>query len=223
MSETLLTLAGPHPSALATRKPTTPPPILLESIRIEDGRVELLEYHQDRVDRALRRYFPRAGRLWLDRAIETLELPPSGIHKLRLQYRDEILHAEIQPYIQRRIESLRIVAANDLDYGHKYLERQAIDRLFQQRGACDDVLFSRMGYLTDTSYANVAFFNGSEWITPAWPLLRGCRREFLLANKIIVPSILRERDLPHFSELKVFNSMIPWTMAPRIPLERVVG
>ncbi len=208
---------------MATTRLTTPAPVLLETIRIEDGRAALLEYHQERVDRALRRYFPRAGRLWLNRAVETLELPPVGVHKLRLQYRDQILHTEIQPYIQRRIESLRIVAADQLDYGHKYLDRQPIDRLFQQRGACDDVLFSRMGYLTDTSYANVAFFNGTDWITPAWPLLRGCRREFLLAAKIIQPSILRERDLPHFTEVRVFNSMIPWAAAPRIPLERVVG
>ena len=70
------------------------------------------------------------------------------------------------------------------------------------------MLIVRDGLLTDTSIANVALYDGHEWLTPTHPLLRGTKRAELLARKAI-----READIPadsifSYSKIALFNAMI---------------
>jgi 4-amino-4-deoxychorismate lyase len=72
----------------------------------------------------------------------------------------------------------------------------------------DDIIIERGGLLTDTTIANIAFFDGKEWITPKKPLLEGSLRAKLLDNKILVKKDIKIDSLKHFSHYALMNAMI---------------
>jgi 4-amino-4-deoxychorismate lyase len=195
--------------------------ILFESIRLEDGVMPLLDWHQERINRSRRSLFTRKPVLKLDKLLGDYELPQEGLYKLRVRYGVNVEQVTWSAYALRRIGSLRLVRQNDLLYQHKYQDRNGIDRLWEQRGSADDVLIVQHGYLTDTSYHNIALYDGRKWYTPACPLLRGTRRASLLDAGTIEPALIRERDLHHFQKLRLFNAMITWEEAPEVAIGQV--
>ena len=198
-------------------------PLLLETIRLVDGQPQLLAHHQARVDHSRNRYYAKAPAFRLSRVIEELTLPPTGVHKLRILYADRLHDHEVVPYTIRPVRSLRIVHADALRYGRKYADRSEIERLFAQRENCDDVLIVQHNHLTDSSYANLAFHDGSGWYTPAWPLLRGTRRAALIEAGVLRPIVIRLRDLYHFEQVRLLNSMMEWEEGPTFPTTAVLG
>ena len=66
---------------------------------------------------------------------------------------------------------------------------------------CDDILIVKQGFITDTSYSNVLFYNGKEWLTPTHPLLKGTQRASLLDQEIIRVAEIRLEDLHHFKKV----------------------
>ncbi|MGB3802036.1 MAG: aminotransferase class IV [Lewinella sp.] len=203
----------PHPNS----------PLLLESIRLIDGKVPLLHRHQARVDRSRQRYYGKAPAFKLARVLQELNLPESGVHKVRLLYRAGLESHEIHPYEVRHIGSLRVVEADDLQYSRKYADRSGIDAVFARRQDCDDVLMVQRQHVTDSSYANLAMYDGDRWYTPAWPLLRGTRREELIASGVLQPTVIRVRDLPHFEHIRLVNSMMEWEEGPTVRIQAVLG
>ena len=195
--------------------------MLLESIRVKNGRLPLLTLHQRRMDRARRAHFPKSPVIKLAKMIPELEIPERGLFKLRIEYADRVLMTELVSYEARPIGSLRLVAAPEVNYTHKYTDRSTIHAAYRQRGRHDDVLMTQGGYLMDTSYGNVALYDGRHWYTPSYPMLRGVRREKLLAEKLIRPAIIRARDLNNFQSLRVMNAMLPWRDMPVIPVGNI--
>ena len=47
------------------------------------------------------------------------------------------------------------------------------------------VNFVKNGRLTDTSYSNIALFDGNRWVTPAHPLLKGTMRQSLIDKGLL--------------------------------------
>ncbi|TXF88385.1 hypothetical protein FUA23_14705 [Neolewinella aurantiaca] len=199
------------------------PPILLESIRIMDGQINLLPYHQRRVDRSRRTYYAKSPALKLDKVIEGLDLPGKGLYKLRIEYGAELVKHEILPYHPRKVESLKLVNAENVAYGRKYADRSSIRKCLEKKGHCDDILMVQRGHLTDSSYANIALYDGSHWYTPSWPLLRGTRREMLLEKGIIRPSVIRVRDLRSFQSIRLMNAMLLWDEGPVMDVKSIIG
>ncbi|OAV44949.1 aminotransferase class IV [Lewinella sp. 4G2] len=184
--------------------------MLLESIRLEDGQFSNLALHQKRLDRARRVSFGKPKKLRISDIIDGLDVPQQGTHKLRIVYGEDLISAEFHPYSIKPITSLKVVKADGLDYGHKYSNRDGIKHLFERRGKCDDIIMVKHGYVMDASYANLALYDGRHWYTPAYPMLRGVRREQLLKEKILRPAIIRDRDLGNFQMARLVNAMIPW-------------
>lgn len=196
--------------------------VLLESIRIRNGKASLLPYHQQRVDRSRKALFGKAPTLKLEDVLAGIKLPESGLYKFRLEYAEGVIKHELIPYTPRVITSLRLVEANHVAYDKKYNDRSGIRSCLEKKGHCDDVLMTQKGHLTDTSYANIALFDGRHWYTPAWPLLRGTRREELLDLGVIRPIVIRDRDLDNFQSLRLMNAMLPWEEAPTLSCEAIV-
>ena len=194
---------------------------LFESIRLEDGVMPLLDWHQERVNRSRRSLYARKPALKLHKILEKQELPQTGLYKVKVRYDADAEVVSWSPYSLRRVSSLRLVRQDDLLYQHKFQDRNGIDRLWEQRGAADDVLIVQHGYLTDTSYHNIALYDGTKWYTPSCPLLRGTRRASLLAAGLIQPALIRERDLHHFQKIRLFNAMISWDEAPEVEIGQV--
>ena len=110
----------------------------------------------------------------------------------------------------REVQSLAIIRSDEIDYTYKNTNRESLNRLFAQRGKCDDILIVKQGLLTDTSIANIALYDGSNWYTPKHPLLKGTKRAQLLAQGIVQEKELGPEDLSSFPIIRLFNAMIDW-------------
>tara|TARA_B110000858_G_C17500444_1_gene335720 strand:+ start:22 stop:612 length:591 start_codon:yes stop_codon:yes gene_type:complete len=179
---------------------------LFESIRVEGGQAYLLHYHQARIERSYRQLFQKKCPWKLTTILP--ELPTTGLHKLRFLYNKRAFSFEIAPYEARKIESLKCVEINTYNYDLKFTDRSGIDQAFALRGDCDDVLMTKNGFLTDTSYCNILLFDGTNLITPEKPLFKGVQREYLLDEKIIKVGEIHERDLNNYESFMLVNAML---------------
>ncbi|PSR09244.1 MAG: hypothetical protein C7M88_07195 [Candidatus Arcticimaribacter sp.] len=181
---------------------------LFESIRVEGGQAHLLHYHQARIERSYRQLFQKKCPWKLITMLP--ELPTTGLHKLRFLYNKRAFSFEIAPYEARKIESLKCVEINTYNYDLKFTDRSGIDQAFALRGDCDDVLMTKNGFLTDTSYCNILLFDGTDWVTPEKPLFEGVQREYLLDQKMVRVDSIHRRDLHLFIEFQLINALNPF-------------
>ena len=191
-----------------------------ESIRLQEGVFHLLPWHQARMERTIRAHFEMESFPQLNDFLNTFNPPQKGCFKCRIKYGQSLEVPEIIPYRAKSIHSLHLVSANDLEYSFKSTHRQQLDALLTQRGNCDDVLIIKNGYVTDTSYCNIVFFDGKRWITPTRPLLEGVQRGFLIQKGIIHEAEISSEDLFRFQSFKLINAMLPWESAVEVPIHR---
>ena len=71
-----------------------------------------------------------------------------------------------------------------------------------------EILIIKNKKITDTSYSNICLYDGNEWLTPKYPLLKGIRRSVLLDQRKIREEDIRERDLSAFSKIALINAML---------------
>jgi 4-amino-4-deoxychorismate lyase len=180
----------------------------LETIRIENGMICNADLHQDRIDRSRRDLLGNKNSLLFEKKIiaETEQL--TGIWKCRLVYAEEILEITINPYQTRHINMLRLIKDNTIEYAYKMEDRSKLLQCFNLRGDCDEIILVKNGLITDTSYSNLAFFDGVKWVTPAHPLLNGVRRQALLKQKKIREENITPADLGRYEKLSLINAML---------------
>lgn len=188
--------------------------MLVETIKIKNNQLQRIDYHNQRLNYARKWFWNCKDEIDISKTIQLLDLATDVIYKCRISYTQNIENIEISPYEIRPIKNLKVVHANDLDYQFKYADRSALTQLFQQRGDCDDIIIVKNGFITDSYYCNLAFFDGQKWLTPAFPLLHGTQRQFLLDQQIIFKKIIKLEDLHNFQAIKLFNAMIEWEEAP---------
>ncbi|HAS42362.1 MAG TPA: 4-amino-4-deoxychorismate lyase [Microscillaceae bacterium] len=182
---------------------------LLETIRFEKREFYNLEAHQERVNRAFQEFWPKEHPIQLKDCLNIInEVNIKYRYKYRIVYDTQVKEVTVTPYRIRPIHSLQVIEAPELRYAHKKEDRNALKALFDQRGNCDDVLITQNGYLTDTYYCNLACWNGTQWLTPAKPLLPGTQRAKLIKEGSIVPRQIHQNDLIHFEKIMLFNAMI---------------
>lgn len=172
----------------------------LETIKIDDLKICNLSYHQKRVDNTI-----GAEKLDLQ---EIVKPPVEGLLRCRIVYSLQECKVEYIPYIKRNVQVLKAVFSNTIEYDKKYEDRTALDLLFAQREECDDILIIKNGYVTDTSIANIAFYDGEKWLTPTKPLLAGTTRARLLEEKKILSADIKYEELYKFKKLALMNAMI---------------
>jgi 4-amino-4-deoxychorismate lyase len=194
---------------------------LVESIKLQDGKLSNLGYHQNRMNDALAELFPEARAIELAKVISIPENCSSGIFKVRVLYGPIVETVEIEPYHFRTIQSLRVVHHKSIDYHLKYTDRQILQELFAKRGDADDIIIVKNGLVTDAFAANLIFFDGQKWITPKSPLLKGTQRQFLLEQGIISEQEIMESDLPSFQKVGLINAMVSFEEMPVVPVEKI--
>jgi len=181
--------------------------LFVESIQLNNGEFKRLELHQDRVRRAMSDYYPTQNPFDLVQVLSSLSYPHEGLYKCRIVYDTEIRSLEFIPYIKREIQTLRLVETTMESSPYKKEDRKLLNSAFALRGDCDDVILVKNGYLTDCSFANIALFDGMNWVTPRIPLIYGVNRTQLveqgkLKEKDILPS-----GLVNFKRVSLFNAM----------------
>jgi len=160
------------------------------------------------MDYVQKTYFPDTPAISLQEFLSKSNFPVQGLFKCRIGFTNEIQSIEFQPYIMRTIETLKLVEIDLKSTFFKSENREKLNDAFLQKGICDDVLLVKEDFLTDTSYCNIALFDGENWITPRNPLIYGVNRAELLENKIIAEGDVRVDDLNNYSKIRLFNAMI---------------
>jgi len=181
---------------------------LLETIRISNGHAMFVDYHQQRMDSSYKALFGFSNPFSLDEILSAERFPSGRILKCRLLYGKEVCKSSYAPYKYREVNSLKIIHCDNIEYGLKYTDRKAIESLFAKRAGCDDILIVKKGLLTDTSFSNIAFYDGEIWWTPARPLLKGCCRQRLLDQAKIKKTIIKEPDIKCFQSFRLLNAML---------------
>lgn len=181
----------------------------IESVKIENGELKNLTFHQKRVERTFEKFFPHLEPLDLFSNIRLAQnIDNNKIYKLRIIYADKIYDVSLEEYQIKEIKSLKLVHNDEIDYSFKYEDRSFINKLLELKENCDDILIVKNGLITDASYCNVALSDGKNWFTPKCPLLKGTKRELLLSKNMLIEKDIYLEDLGNFKEICLFNSMI---------------
>jgi len=197
---------------------------LFETIRIEDGIPMHLEWHQQRLDLSFSRYFGRSCTTKLKEVFRVSGIPEefrSGRVKCRFRYSADMFEIHFEQYAPRQINTLRMLMVDDLDYSLKYTDRTALNKLLAERGDCDDILIIKNGMITDTSYTNIVFNLGDQWVTSMYPLLEGTCRNRLISEGKILETELRPKNLNEIRSFKLVNAMLDFESQPELPVGNI--
>lgn len=194
---------------------------LLESIRLENGNFHRLSYHQKRMDSSVKELSGQKNSIDLFSSLRKYNPPKIGLFKCRVAYDKKIETVEFIPYQIKPVNSLKVVYDQEIAYAHKFTDRNNIGALFNQRQYCDDILIIKNGFVTDSSYSNIIFYDGVNWITPATPLLKGTMRQFLLDTAEIKAAPVRVQDIPSFKSFRLINALLAFD-GPEIDVSKIV-
>jgi len=178
--------------------------LLLETIKVEDTQAQNLSYHQKRFDKSRKALFGCEADIDLSALIKA---PSSDLYRCRISYDSQIRSIEYLPYKAKEIHSIKIVSAS-FDYRFKYANREAFTTLLQRFPQADDILIEKEGLLTDTSIANIAFYDGEKWCTPHRPLLEGTMRAKLLDEGFLHSMPIYKERLSDYTHVALMNAMI---------------
>ena len=196
---------------------------LLETIRVENGEFSNLISHQNRMNNSRKELFFCTNEIDLALIFNVLpnHISNNELYKCRIIYDTEIRMIKYIRYKIPPINSLQLVNCDEIEYRHKYLDRKQINELFSKKGKADDIIIIRNGHITDSSTANLLFYNGKEWLTPAFPLLKGTQRAKLLDKEIIKVADIRPEDLYNFSKARLINAMLKFEDEIDVKIENV--
>ncbi len=193
---------------------------LLESIRIENGEAKLLSQHQGRMQKSLQ----NIGKHMEFSILECVSLHKFGkhnIYKLRITYNHTNFQSEIIKYHPKSIKSVQLVEDNNIKYDLKYSNRAIIEKLYQNKQNADDIIIVKNGEITDSSFANILFFDGKEWHTPKAPLLKGIMREHLLSQEKIKEKSIKTQDITLYKSFMFINALLPFDIKRQMPVSAI--
>ena len=182
----------------------------VETIKIANGKPSNLPYHQARMERTIRHFFPNLA-LNAMPSLQDLITPDENMTlvKARVVYgADGVELIEYAPYSMRPIRSLQVVCDDTISYNYKSCDRSQLNALAAKKGDCDEIIIVKNNLVTDTSFTNFAISDGNCWLTPRQPLLLGTRRASLLDQGLIKEADITVDDLKRAERVRLFNAMI---------------
>lgn len=189
-----------------------------ETIRLEKGGFMLLEYHQQRVDETFSSYYPEKR----PHRLRDILVPVPKVEtrtKCKFLYDESSYQIVYEAYTMRIIERVRLREAK-IAYPFKRTDREELVRAAGEMREGEMVVFSCDGYITDSLFSNVIFFDGQKWITPRTYLLNGVKRRFCLDQGLICERDVKTDDLYTFFYIGFINAMID-VGELTLPIEKV--
>lgn len=195
---------------------------LLETIRLKEGKLMNIEYHAARFNQARAKLFGITTPLDLSKFIQIPNDCLTGIYRCRLIYERDIEEISFTPYQFKSIQSLKIVEAPKIAYAYKWADRDVFGKLLQQNSEADEIIIVQNGLLTDCTFANLAFWDGSKWFTPDTPLLKGTKRAKLLKKKQIIEKSIRVSDVKNFQKVCLINAFLDLDLSKSIDVSSII-
>ncbi len=177
--------------------------IFSEAIKLKDGVLYNLSYHEMRMRRTTEHFFGINFPL----LIEIPEDKMTGLFKCRIVYSNQIHSVEFIPYSFRTIRKLVLVQDDSIDYTYKYTDRVVLNTLLAKSG-CDDIIIIKDGYITDASSSNLVFEDKTGLYTPDSYLLRGTKREYLLDKGVIKERVIKVENIKEYDSIYLINAMV---------------
>lgn len=194
---------------------------LFETIKCSNGKLFNLEFHQARFKKACREYFGIQSSISLTELIEIPEFAKNGLFRCRVTFSTQIEKIEFIPHQYREIKSLKLIKDNKIDYRFKYNNRNRLNQLFEQRGTCDDIIIVKNGCVTDSTVANIVFYDGEKWWTPDSPLLQGTQRAKSLGSGKISECRITPNDISKYKKAGLINAMNDLNEMPQIAIHNI--
>jgi len=180
----------------------------IESIKLLDGVFYRLALHQERVNTVFKEHYASKAAIDLHQLLHSQAFPTKGLYKCRVVFSNTVELIEFVPYTPKTFNSLQLVQADIEPSLYKSANRSLLDDAYAKRATADDVLIVNRGLLTDTWFANIALWNGSEWHTPQTPLIAGVQRADLIAQGRIIPTNISPAMLPNYQQICIFNALM---------------
>ena len=195
--------------------------LLIESIKLLDGKFNNLFYHEQRMRNSLEDLCGVEDLINLEEFLFNFKVPKEGLYKCRIVYDDLNKEVEFVPYVPKLLNTLKVVEGNGIDYEYKYKDREEIDELFALRETCDDILIIKDELVTDSSFSNIVFKRDGEWVTPWSALLRGTMRNSLVETQTIKEEEIRKEDISSFESFKLINAMLGFE-GPEMSISNII-
>lgn len=195
--------------------------LLFETIRLQNGVLQNLNYHNDRLNKTRKLLYNSPDNINLAQTIKIPSDCGTGLYKCKVVYSKEIKSIIFEPYLPHVVKSLRLIEDNQISYSYKYTNRGSLNTLLTKRERYDEILIVKKGFISDTSYSNIIFFDGTQWHTPSTPLLCGTMRSFLIEKKQITETLIKVADLKSFQKARLINAMLPFESGKDIKIEKI--
>lgn len=192
----------------------------IESICITDRQIRNLTGHQLRFSQTQKHWFGVTASPDLGAFIQNAGPPAHGKYKCRIVYDDKIQSVEFIPYTIRTPRSFAAISHHEIDYFYKSEDRAVFDQLKNTTDK-EEIIIIKNGQVTDTSYSNLIFYDGKNWITPHSCLLNGVMRQALLNTNKIRERSISLADLNRFSSFKLINAMMSPEESPALDIRTI--
>jgi 4-amino-4-deoxychorismate lyase len=194
----------------------------IESIKVEDQEIFLLEFHQKRVDHTFA-HFGKEGSLDLAKIYKHLEHDEDGLFKLRIVYDlDKKIRTQMIPYAIPEIQDFQLVENNTYDYSFKFEDRKELEKM-KMKSRAEEIIIIKNNHITDTSYSNLLFLKGKDWYTPSTYLLNGVQRQHLLKTKKIKETEINIQNIKQFSHFQIINAMNDFSENFIYPIDKIIN
>ncbi len=181
--------------------------LLFETIKCQNRQLHNISYHDSRVRQTRKQVFGINSDFNLENSIEIPDWVGEGLYRCRVSYGEEISKMEFFEYNFKYPKIIQLHEYQSFKYDFKYEDRSGFQHLLQLYPNVDDVIITQNGLLTDATYANLAFFDGSKWFTPNTYLLLGTKRQYLLDNQLLTEEGVSIKDLKKFKRISFINAM----------------
>ncbi|MDR6921500.1 MULTISPECIES: aminotransferase class IV [Chryseobacterium] len=194
----------------------------IESIKVEDQEIFLLELHQKRVNQTFT-HFGKEGSIDLAKIFKNLQHDEDGLFKLRISYDlDKRVRTQMIPYAIPEIHDFQLVENNSFDYSFKFEDRKELDKM-KMKSKAEEIIIVKNNHITDTSFSNILFLKGKDWFTPSSYLLNGVQRQNLLKQKKIKETEITLQNIKQFSHFQLINAMNDFDDMFIYPISRITN
>lgn len=194
----------------------------IESIKVEDQEIFLLDLHQKRVNQTFS-HFGKEGSIDLAKIYKNLQHDEDGLFKLRIAYDlDKRIRTQMIPYAIPEIQDFQLVENNSFDYSFKFEDRKELDKM-KMKSKAEEIIIVKNNHITDTSFSNLLFLKGKDWFTPNSFLLNGVQRQHLLKQKKIKEAEITLQNIKQFTHFQIINALNDFDDMFIYPIDRIMN
>jgi 4-amino-4-deoxychorismate lyase len=196
--------------------------LLFETIQIFNGKPQKLHYHNQRLNQSRQSLFCVDDVVFLENYIRVPAEFKHGLVKCRIEYEETIVEPLFEIYTPKAFNKF-FLTEDSISYEFKFTERANLTRLKSKIASDAELIFTRDGLITDSTFSNLVFKDlKGLWFTPEAPLLHGTQREFLLDEGMIEEADIEANTLhQQYTHFMLINAMLPFDNARALPVDLI--